>query len=124
MFDKNRQKVTKKRGTWDRYNNSTAVQRSIDARFKQWMNFETCTCQKYTESVQIQWIKKNNYINKGNVSSLMKIVKTADDSYVGLLRLSQHKHKISSMENCRLTKRSTKRFVDGGHKNAFVITNE
>lgn len=88
------------------------------------MNFETCTCQKYTESVQIQWIKKNNYINKGNVSSLMKIVKTADDSYVGLLRLSQHKHKISSMENCRLTKRSTKRFVDGGHKNAFVITNE
>lgn len=67
---------------------------------------------------------KNNYINKGNVSSLMKIVKTADDSYVGLLRLSQHKHKISSMENCRLTKRSTKRFVDGGHKNAFVITNE
>lgn len=50
----------------------------------------------------------------------MKIVKTADDSYVGLLRLSQHK----SMENCRLTKRSTKRFVDGGHKNAFVITNE
>lgn len=87
------------------------------------MNFETCTCQKYTESVQIQWIK-NNYINKGNVSSLMKIVKTADDSYVGLLRLSQHKHKISSMENCRLTKRSTKRFVDGGHKNAFVITNE
>lgn len=86
------------------------------------MNFETCTCQKYTESVQIQWIK-NNYINKGNVSSLMKIVKTADDSY-GLLRLSQHKHKISSMENCRLTKRSTKRFVDGGHKNAFVITNE
>lgn len=52
----------------------------------------------------------------------MKIVKTADDSYVGLL--SQHKHKISSMENCRLTKRSTKRFVDGGHKNAFVITNE
>lgn len=35
---------------------------------------------------------KNNYINKGNVSSLMKIVKTADDSYVGLLRLSQHKH--------------------------------
>lgn len=88
------------------------------------MNFETCTCQKYTESVQIQWIKKNNYIIKGNVSSLMKIVKTADDSYVGLLRLSQHKHKISSMENCRLTKRSTKRFVDGGHKNAFVITNE
>lgn len=88
------------------------------------MNFETCTCQKYTESVQIQWIKKNNYINKGNVSSLMKIVKTADDSYVGLLRLAQHKHKISSMENCRLTKRSTKRFVDGGHKNAFVITNE
>lgn len=91
------------------------------------MNFETCTCQKYTESVQIQWIKKkliNNYINKGNVSSLMKIVKTADDSYVGLLRLSQHKHRISSMENCRLTKRSTKRFVDGGHKNAFVITNE
>lgn len=88
------------------------------------MNFETCTCQKYTESVQIQWIKKNNYINKGNVSSLMKIVKTADDSYVGLLRLSQHKHKISSMENCRLTKRSTKRFVDGGHKNAFVVTNE
>lgn len=90
------------------------------------MNFETCTCQKYTESVQIQWIKKikNNYINKGNVSSLMKIVKTADDSYEGLLRLSQHKHKISSMENCRLTKRSTKRFVDGGHKNAFVITNE
>lgn len=87
------------------------------------MNFETCTCQKYTESVQIQWIK-NNYINKGNVSSLMKIVKTADDSYVGLLRLSQHKHKISSIENCRLTKRSTKRFVDGGHKNAFVITNE
>lgn len=57
------------------------------------MNFETCTCQKYTESVQTQWIKKNNnYINKGNVSSLMKIVKTADDSYVGLLRLSQHKH--------------------------------
>lgn len=54
----------------------------------------------------------------------MKIVKTADDSYVGLLRLSQQKHKISSMENCRLTKRSTKRFVDGGHKNAFVITNE
>lgn len=30
----------------------------IDSRFKQWMNFETCTCQKYTESVQIQWIKK------------------------------------------------------------------
>lgn len=89
------------------------------------MNFEPCTCQKYTESVQTQWIKKNNnYINKGNVSSLMKIVKTADDSYVGLLRLSQHKHKISSMENCRLTKRSTKRFVDGGHKNAFVVTNE
>lgn len=54
----------------------------------------------------------------------MKIVKTADDSYVGLLRLSQHKHKISSIENCRLTKRSTKRFVDGGHKNAFVVTNE
>lgn len=89
------------------------------------MNFETCTCQKYTESVQTQWIKKNNnYINKGNVSSLMKIVKTADDSYVGLLRLSQYKHKVSSIENCRLTKRSTKRFVDGGHKTAFVITNE
>lgn len=65
---------------------------------------------------------KNNYINKGKVSSLMKIVKTADDSYV--LRRSQHRHEISSMENCRLTKRSTKRFVDGGHKNAFVITNE
>lgn len=64
----------------------------------------------------------DNYINKVKVSSLMKIVKTADDSYV--LRLPQHKHRISSMENCRLTKRSTKRFVDGGHKNAFVITNE
>lgn len=71
------------------------LQRSIDARFKQWMNFETCTCQKYTESVQIQWIKKNNYINKGNVSSLMKIVKTADDSYVGLLRLSQTQNFIN-----------------------------
>lgn len=28
---------------------------------------------------------KNNYRNKGNVFSLMKIVKIVDDSYVGLL---------------------------------------
>lgn len=33
---------------------------------------------------------KNNYINKGNVSSLMKIVKTADDSYVSFTTQTQN----------------------------------